>query len=93
MTIWPSWRTCPHSPRGCSAGSLYTFTGALLAGARPEDLAAALGDSLDEMFRRWHDWASGQRNLVIADKPGMTAEEYETVADLFAAAGSRRRRS
>ncbi len=61
--------------------------GALLTGARPEDVAAALGGSLDETFRRWHEWASGQRKLVIAGRPGVTEEDYAKVASAFAAAG------
>jgi len=60
--------------------------GALLAGARPEDVAAALGKGLDDAFRDWHEWASGQRELVIVGKPGITEEEYEAVARIFATA-------
>ena len=30
---------------------------AMLAGARPEAVARALGNTLDVAFRRWHEWA------------------------------------
>lgn len=56
---------------------------ALLAGAPLEDVAAAFGDSPRETFCCWHEWASGQRDLVIAGKPGITEEEYAEVADIF----------
>ena len=61
--------------------------GALLAGARLEDVAAAFGDSLDETFRRWHEWASAQRSLAIGGRPGGTEDEYQTVAQRFVAVG------
>lgn len=60
---------------------------AVLAGAKPEAAAAALGGTIDEAFRFWHSWATGQRELVIGGKPGVTAKDYETVAGVFAAAG------
>jgi hypothetical protein len=61
--------------------------GAMLAGAKPEAVAGALGSSLDETYRRWHEWAVRQRNFVIGGKLGITEEAYEAVAREFAAAG------
>ena len=60
---------------------------AMLAGAPPEALAGALGNSLQVAFDRWHEWAVRQRDFVIGGKPGITAEEYETVTRRFAALG------
>ena len=60
---------------------------AMLAGARPEAVAGALGNSLQVAFDRWHDWAISQRDLIVGGKPGITAEEYATVARRFAALG------
>ena len=60
---------------------------AVLVGAELEAVAAALGGSVDEAFRLWHPWAVQQRASVICDKPGATAEEFETVARAFAVAG------
>ena len=57
--------------------------GAILAGARPEAVAGALGDSVEAAFERWHEWAVRQRDFVIGGKPGITAEEYEAVARRF----------
>jgi hypothetical protein len=62
---------------------------AMLAGARPEAIQGALGNSLQVAFDRWHEWALGQRDFVFGGKPGITAEEYETVARRFAAIGVR----
>jgi hypothetical protein len=61
--------------------------GAMLAGARPEAVARALGNSLDVAFQRWHEWATQQRDLIVGGKPGITQNEYEMVARGFAAAG------
>jgi hypothetical protein len=61
--------------------------GAMLAGAQPEAVAGALGSSIEEAYRRWHEWALRQRNFVIGGKLGITEEAYETVAQRFAAAG------
>jgi len=61
--------------------------GAMLAGARPEAVAGALGNSLDEAHRRWHEWASRQRDFIINGKPGITEDEYQAVARRFAALG------
>jgi hypothetical protein len=60
---------------------------AMLAGARPEVVAAALGNSLQSAFDRWHKWASRQRDLYVADKPQVTEDEYDVVARRFAAVG------
>jgi hypothetical protein len=62
---------------------------AILAGARPEAVAGALGNSLQVAFDRWHEWALRQRDFITGGKPGITAEEYETVASRFAALGVR----
>jgi hypothetical protein len=60
---------------------------AMLAGARPEVVAAALGNSLQVAFDRWHEWASRQREFISNGKPGVSQDEYETVARRFACAG------
>jgi hypothetical protein len=39
--------------------------GAVLAGAEPAAVAAALGGSVPETFGRWHRWAAGQRDVLI----------------------------
>ena len=57
--------------------------GAILAGAHPEAVAGALGESVDVTFDRWHEWALRQRDFIIGGRPGLTAEEYETVASQF----------
>ena len=57
--------------------------GAILAGARPEAVAGALGESIEVAFDRWHEWALRQRDFIVAGKPGITAEEYETVMRRF----------
>jgi hypothetical protein len=67
--------------------------GAMLAGARPEAIAGALGNDLQMAFDRWHEWAVAQRDLIVGNKPGITAEEYETVARRFAAVGIKPRMS
>jgi hypothetical protein len=61
--------------------------GAMLAGARPEAVAGALGNGLDVAFQRWHEWAILQRDLIVGSKPGITHDEYDAVARLFAAVG------
>ena len=63
--------------------------GAMLAGARPEAVAAALGNDLRVAFDRWHEWAVIQRDTIVGDKPGITAEEYDAVARRFATVGIR----
>ena len=60
---------------------------AVLAGARMEAIAGALGNSLQVAFDRWHEWASQQRDFIINGKPGITKEEYDAVAQRFAAVG------
>jgi hypothetical protein len=60
---------------------------AVLAGARMECIAGALGNSLQVAFDRWHEWASRQRDFIISGKPGITEDEYEAVARRFAAVG------
>lgn len=67
--------------------------GAMLAGARPEAVAGALGNDLQVACDRWHEWAVRQRDLIIGSKPSITAEEYETVARRFAAIGIKPRTS
>ena len=61
--------------------------GAMLAGARPEAVAGALGNSLDVTFQRWHEWAIQQRDLIVGSKPGITQDEYDAVAKRFATMG------
>jgi hypothetical protein len=61
--------------------------GAMLAGARPEAVAGALGTSLQVAFERWHEWAVRQRDFTVGGNLGITAEEYEAVARRFAAIG------
>jgi hypothetical protein len=61
--------------------------GAMLAGAKPEAIAGALGKSLQVAFDRWHEWALKQRDFIISGEPGITGDEYETVAREFAALG------
>ena len=60
---------------------------AVLAGARMEAIAGALGNSLQVAFDRWHDWATLQRNFIVGGKPGITDAKYEVVARRFAAVG------
>jgi len=61
--------------------------GAMLAGARPEAIEGALGESVQVAFRLWHEWAFRQRDFINGGKPGITAEEHETVTRRFAATG------
>ncbi len=58
---------------------------AVLAGARMEAIAGALGNSLQVAFDRWREWASRQRDFIIDGRPGVTEDEYEAVAQRFAA--------
>jgi hypothetical protein len=60
---------------------------AVLAGARMESIAGALGNSLQVAFDRWNEWASHQREFLTDGKLGITEEEYEAVARRFAAVG------
>ncbi len=38
------------------------------------------------MYERWKQWADGQRHSLIAGRPGVTQEAYETIQARFAAA-------
>ena len=60
---------------------------AVLAGARMEAIAGALGNSLQVAFDRWNEWAAHQREFLTDGKLGITEEEYEAVARRFAAVG------
>lgn len=60
---------------------------AMLAGARPESVACALGDTVDVAFERWHEWAVRQRDFTVGGKLGITQDEYNAVARRFAAIG------
>ena len=60
---------------------------AVLAGARMEAIAGALGNSLQVAFDRWHQRASWQRDFIVNGTPGITEDEYEEVARQFAAVG------
>jgi hypothetical protein len=57
---------------------------AILAGATPGQVAEAAGLSVRDVFERWERWADGQRGLVLAGRPGVSAEAYETVRARFA---------
>ena len=57
---------------------------AILAGARPEAVAGALGNTVEVAFDRWHDWAIRHRDFIIGGKPAMTGEEFDLVASKFA---------
>jgi hypothetical protein len=59
----------------------------MLAGARPEAIMAAIGNSLQVAYERWHEWAVVQRDSIVGGKPGVSAEDYDTIARRFAAAG------
>lgn len=61
---------------------------AMLGGARLDAIQSALGNSLQVAFDRWHEWALCQRDFTAGGEPGITAEEYETVARRFAASGA-----
>lgn len=63
--------------------------GAMLAGARPEAVAGALGNSLQVAYERWYGWAVRQRDFITSGSQGITAEEFDTVARRFAALGIR----
>jgi hypothetical protein len=60
---------------------------AVLAGARMEAIAGALGNSLQVTFDLWHEWASHQREFLTDGKLGISDEEYEAVARRFAVVG------
>jgi hypothetical protein len=58
--------------------------GAMLAGARPEAVAAALGSTVQAAYERWYEWASRQRGIVVSGTPGIAEDEYEAVDRRFA---------
>ena len=60
---------------------------AVLAGARIEAVAGALGSSPQTAFDRWHEWALRQRDFIIGGEPGITEEEYQAVTHRFATTG------
>jgi len=60
---------------------------AVLAGARPEAVAAALGDSVPATFDRWHGWALRQRDFIMDGRRGIAMDEYDTVVQSFARLG------
>jgi hypothetical protein len=60
---------------------------AMLAGAKPEAVAGALGNSLDEAYRRWHERASRQRDFITAAEPGIREEDCDVVVQRFAGLG------
>jgi hypothetical protein len=60
---------------------------AMLAGARPEAVAGALGNSLQVAFDRWHEWTLRQRDFIVGGQPGITTEEYDTVSSQFESVG------
>ena len=57
--------------------------GAMCAGAKPEAVAGALGSSLDEAYRRWHEWATRQCDFIVSGKPDVTEDEYQAIAQRF----------
>ena len=61
--------------------------GAMLAGARPEAVAGALGNSVQVTFECWHEWASHQREFIMGGQLGISQDEYEAVANGFAEIG------
>jgi hypothetical protein len=51
---------------------------------------SALGSSLRVVYERWHEWAVRQRDFISNGRPGITAEESDTVARRFGVLGIRR---
>jgi hypothetical protein len=47
----------------------------MLAGARPEAVTGAPGNSLQVAFEPWRELAVVQRDLIIGNKPEITTEE------------------
>jgi hypothetical protein len=62
---------------------------AILAGARPEAVAGAFGDTVQAALECWNDWAVQQRDFILDGKPGITTEAYNAVARRFGALGTR----
>lgn len=62
---------------------------AILAGAPPEAVAGALGDTIEATFTCWREWAVHQRDFIAGNRPGLTTEDYETVTGRFAMLGIR----
>jgi hypothetical protein len=60
---------------------------AVLAGACPEAVAGALGGTVQATFDGWREWALVQRDFVVGGKPGISPEDYGTVAGRFAVLG------
>jgi len=44
--------------------------GAMLAGAQPEAVAGVLGSSVEEAYRRWHEWRCGSATSSSAASSG-----------------------
>lgn len=62
--------------------------GAMLAGARPEAVASALGGGIQDVYERWSEWALAQRDVVYeGGELGISPEDYDAVARRFAAVG------
>ncbi len=64
-----------------------TMHRALLAGATPGQIAEAAGTSVHGMYEQGQQWADGQRHSLIAGRPEMTQEAYETIQARLVAAG------
>jgi hypothetical protein len=58
---------------------------AMKAGAEPVAVARACGLDVDGAYQRWNEWAVVQRDFVINGRPGISHEEYESVAGRLAA--------
>jgi hypothetical protein len=63
--------------------------GAMRAGARPEAVAAALGDTVEVAYERWQEWAVNQREHIENGKPGLTDAEYKAVRESFTRSSDR----
>lgn len=59
--------------------------GAMLAGAKPEAVAGALGSSFEVTYECWHEWAERQRDFIVNGEPVIREDEYESVERQFAA--------
>lgn len=56
---------------------------AILAGAGPEAVAGALGERVEDVFDRWHEWALRQRDFIVVGRPAITGQEFELVKSKF----------